>query len=147
MKIHGAAFAADGEQASSINLRIDSGSAIADGQNNTGHESELLKAGSSPWFFTCDDHMIWRAKNMFVHTMYEQGLMGLAFLVAVIALAWRGLGASDSADSDGTAALNRSVWGVSLVGLVVVGQFATLLDTAWITAWFIALLVNRASSG
>lgn len=81
---------------------------------------------SYPWFFTCDDHMVWRAKNFLVHAYYEQGLVGvLTWSVLILVGLWRGL-------------RSRSIVGsaqaVSIVGFVGVGFFGTLIDTPWITA-------------
>lgn len=119
---------------------------------------------SSPWFFTCDDHLVWRAKNVIIHTLFEQGLLGCFGLGMVW---WSAFYRSDfpresrnsrkpvfasqsrsSATLSATQHWNRGVWVTSLLGFAVVGIFATLLDTGWITAWMIALLTHlRASSG
>ena len=56
-----------------VPLRI---SAVTDESISSG----VRGTSSSPWTFTCDDHMVWRAKNNFVHAYYEQGILG--------ALAW-----------------------------------------------------------
>jgi|GEM_PF-2728250 len=101
------------------------------------------QSNSSPWFFTCDDHLVWRAKNMWIHTLYEQGLLGVLALGTVCYFGWAGTGRTTGMPVNESDDWNRSVWGVALVGFAIVGTFATLLDTPWITAWAIALLVNR----
>jgi hypothetical protein len=55
-------------------------------------------AGGDHWFFKSGDHLAWHAKNLWVHTLFEQGVLGVIALgVLVLAAtsrlsraAWRG---------------------------------------------------------
>jgi hypothetical protein len=87
---------------------------------------------SYPWFFTCDDHMVWRAKNFLVHAYYEQGLVGVfAWSVLILGCMWGGLRSRSTLGSSQA---------VSIVGFVGVGFFGTLIDTPWITAMLLGIL-------
>ena len=76
------------------------------------------------WFFTSDHHHLpWHMKNLFLHVLFEQGFIGLALFLALVA-----------------AALYRSMLGrrahhplapaivAGVVGFLVVGMFDSLLD-------------------
>lgn len=83
-----------------------------------------FEQGGARWFFSSDrHHMPWHAKNMAVHTVFEQGFVGLAALLAMSLLA-----------------IGRTAWGRSashplapalvggLLGLWMVGMVDSLLD-------------------
>lgn len=95
-----------------------------------------LRAGR--WFFTCDDHLVWRAKNAFVHLFFEQGAFGLAALAVLVVGMLRPQ--SPVASSCGTS--DRWIHGISLAGFLAVACFGTLIDTAWITALLLCVLVG-----
>jgi hypothetical protein len=105
------------------------------------------QSSSYPWFFTCDDHMVWRAKNFLVHAYYEQGLAGVAGWVILVYVALRRGFKGRSKTSSGLR--TSSEWplaffqGVSILGFVGVGFFGTLIDTPWITALLLAILSIR----
>ena len=92
-------------------------------------QNSLLANGSfddglARWFTTSDHHhMPWHAKNLFVHLLLEQGLLGLfAFLLAATAALWRvsfGQGRSHS--------ISPALAG-GLLGLLIVGAVDSLLD-------------------
>jgi len=47
-----------------------------------------FERGVDFWFFSSDrDHLPWHAKNVFVHTYVEQGLLGLAALLLALLVA------------------------------------------------------------
>ena len=76
------------------------------------------------WFMTSDrHHMPWHLKNLFVHTVFDQGLIGAALLSLLVlgALARLTLGPARSNP------LAPSVAG-ALAGFLVVGMFDSLLD-------------------
>jgi hypothetical protein len=107
-----------------IQAAVDSGSA------------GISSKSSYPWFFTCDDHMVWRAKNFLVHAYYEQGLIGvIAWVMLLFGGLWRGVW--------GQSALDRSL-AVAIVGFLGVGFFGTLIDTPWITALLLGMLGARS---
>jgi VanZ family protein len=102
---------------------------------------------SYPWYFTCDDHMVWRAKNFLVHSYYEQGFVGVAawsFLVlGSLWGGWRGMRPVSIASG-------RLPFGsyqaVSVLGFAGVGFFGSLVDTPWITALVLAILSMHLGS-
>jgi VanZ family protein len=96
-----------------------------------------LLSGSAPWTFTCDDHMVWRAKNGAVHVLFEQGILGL--------LGWCGLLLSAVAtafqpEADRLRVFQRRLALISLFGFGVVCFFGTLVDTPWILALLLGVL-------
>ena len=99
---------------------------------------------SYPWYFTCDDHMIWRAKNFLVHAYYEQGLGGVsAWVLLVLSTLWRGWRGISDFDSGSIAwdtSPLESYQAVSILGFVGVGFFGSLVDTPWITALLLAII-------
>lgn len=100
---------------------------------NSDQGNDMISNSSSyPWIFTCDDHLVWRAKNFLVHAYYEQGLLGVvAWICLVVASVCYGLHALGSTDFDQQIIL----WlGLSVIGFVIVGMFGTLIDTPWISA-------------
>jgi hypothetical protein len=89
------------------------------------------------WFFTSDHHhMPWHMKNIFLHVLFEQGILGLAALGVLIAVA-----------------LSRSLVGrrahhplapamvAGIVGFLTVGLFDSLLDVPRVAFLFFLLLL------
>ena len=97
-------------------------------------DSFIRSDTSAPWCFTCDDHLVWRAKNFLVHLFYEHGMLGLLSFV-ILVLAWL------APMPNPTAALrfDRTNARVSLVGFLIVACFGTLIDTPWIVALLLAI--------
>ncbi|WP_182871058.1 hypothetical protein [Stieleria mannarensis] len=93
--------------------------------------------GSRWWYFTGGDHLVWRAKNAWLHTRVELGWTGvLLWLALTVLLGWRSLKMLRSTNDAGDAAeLNpeRGKVGIFLlVGWISMSLFGTLLDTPWI---------------
>ncbi len=103
--------------------------------------------GSRRWFFTSDDHLIWRAKNMWVHQAVEMGWLGVAALAILVFgtvfPALRGIW------RDGQWPAVVLLW--SLLGFLVMGLFGTLIDVPWLLTFFLIVLAylqgnaNRSS--
>lgn len=92
--------------------------------------------GMDYWFFSSDrSHLAWHAKNMFLHVFFEQGAVGLAIFVLMLAGAsarlWRPL-----LDGDHGAAALAASFG----GFVMVGMFDSLLDVPRVSLLFYLLL-------
>ena len=107
---------------------------------NADKSPELIARTSSyPWMFTCDDHLVWRAKNFLVHAYYEQGILGvLAWTTLFLASSARGLYFLGSVSrSEQTI----SWLGLSIIGFGIVGMFGTLIDTPWITSLILGCMV------
>lgn len=44
-----------------------------------------FSAGMHHWFFSTDSHLAWHAKNLFIHVLFEQGWVGLACFLGLLA--------------------------------------------------------------
>lgn len=107
----------------------------ADG-NNLLSNGEFT-AGTAHWFFTSDrDHLPWHAKNIALHVMFDQGLVGLVLLGLLGAGAlWR-----VSLGNARTHPLAPSLAG-ALFGFACVGLFDSLLDVPRVAFIFYGLLL------
>ena len=106
-------------------------------------ETPLLRNGGfeqdlASWFFTSDrHHMPWHIKSLFMHVLFDQGVVGLVLWLALTAGAlWRlSLGPARSH------ALAPALAG-ALLGFAVVGLFDSLLDVPRIaTLYYFLVLV------
>jgi len=90
---------------------------------------------SAPWCFTCDNHLVWRAMNLFVHIYYEHGLLGL------FSMAWFGILClwKKTKHLDSKMRSDIAMARISLIGFAVVACFGTLIDTPWIVAMLLAV--------
>lgn len=81
--------------------------------------------GSSPWFFTCDDLLVWRAQNAMVHTYFEQGILGIAGLLFLATLLFprRIQKVNPRTIQDVRMLL------ISLLGVFLIATIGSLLDT------------------
>jgi hypothetical protein len=101
---------------------------IVDVSGNHILQNADFQAGSRHWFFICDDHIIWRAKNCLLHLLVEMGLIGLVVNLALAAsISFKCIYLS----------INQRCWPaftvvLSLVGFLAIGLFGTLVDTPWI---------------
>jgi hypothetical protein len=100
--------------------------------------------GSYPWYFTCDDHMVWRAKNFLVHAYYEQGILWVsAWTILVGSAFWRAgrrhFGVGEPVNGEYRFSI-ESFQAVSVLGFLGVGFFGSLIDTPWISGLLLAIL-------
>jgi hypothetical protein len=97
--------------------------------------------GMQRWFFSTDSHLAWRAKNLFIHVLFEQGWIGLAAFVSLLVAA--GLTLLRRAGHD-VMALTLVV---SLVSFLVVGLVDSLIDAPRLGFLFFWLLLIALISG
>jgi len=95
--------------------------------------------GMARWFFSSDHlHMPWHAKNLALHLVFEQGVVGLAlFTLLGVAALWRVTLGSARREPLAPALA------AALVGLAVVGLADSLLDMPRI-AWLIYVVIGLA---
>ena len=126
-------FAVGGERGGWVKI---SEVSMVDAKGNSILRNGDFSNGSRYWYFTCDDHLVWRAKNTWVHLAVDMGWFGLgtfAFLVLttlvrIVRTAWT--------QRDWPAAV--LAW--SLGGFLQMGLFGTLIDTPGILMLFLILL-------
>ena len=89
------------------------------------------------WFFSSDRyHLPWHIKNLGLHVLFEQGLVGLALLGALLLMALLRLAFGRGREHALAPAL-----AASLVGFLVVGLFDSLLDAPRIAFIFYTVLL------
>ena len=94
--------------------------------------------GLDHWYFASDRfHLAWHAKNMFLHVMFEQGLLGLLLFCAILIVAFAKVVKSIIRGDRGSAALAAAMGGV-----VIVGMFDSLLDVPRIALLFYLLVFS-----
>lgn len=96
--------------------------------------------GNDCWFFKTHSHLPWHIKNLWVHVLFEQGWVGLLLLTSLIGLALYRLGKA------GWRGHRLAwVWLASLVGMLTVGMFDSLLDAPRLATLLIAWTFLGAS--
>ncbi len=95
-----------------------------------------LARGTDFWFFTSDhEHLPWHAKNLFVHTYVEQGLLGVTALALILATA--ALRLFRQALRGQTLAPTVLA---AIAGVLTVGMVDSLMDMPRITVFLLLLL-------
>lgn len=95
-----------------------------------------LAQGADFWFFTSDhEHLPWHAKNLFVHTYVEQGLLGLAALALILAT---GVARLFRQALLGQALAAHTL--AALAGMLTVGLVDSVVDMPRITVCLLFLL-------
>ncbi len=96
------------------------------------------------WFFTSDKfHMPWHMKNMFLHVLFDQGIIGLALWIILFGGALLRLTLGEAKAHPLAPAV-----AASLMGFAVVGMFDSLLDVPRVAMLFYLLvLVGLTLSG
>ena len=96
-----------------------------------------FQADMARWFFSSDRyHLPWHIKNMGLHLLFEDGLLSLALLSALLLLALLRLSFGRGRDHALAPALVAS-----LVGFLVVGLFDSLLDVPRLAFMFYTVLL------
>jgi len=96
-----------------------------------------FSSGLGHWFSSSDrHHMPWHMKNLGLHVLFEQGLLGLALLGTMLLLAlWR------LSVGRGREHVLAPALAASLVGFVIVGLFDSLVDAPRLGFMFYGLLL------
>lgn len=99
-----------------------------------------FSAGFDRWFTLYDfNHLPWHIKNMFVHLLFEQGIIGLAVVLALASVAlWRGIRAVARGDVAALAPL------LGILGFCSVGMVGTLFDEPRILLLFLLFVLSLA---
>jgi len=132
-----------GSNARKVELR---GLRLVDGTGRELLRNGDFADGMARWYFTSDRyHLPWHAKNLAVHLLFEQGLLGLAaFLLASLVALWRvtfGAAAGHPA---------AAMLAAGLVALGVVGAVDSVLDmprVAFLAYLFVALALVLPAHG
>ncbi|MBK1640321.1 hypothetical protein CKO12_00170 [Chromatium okenii] len=99
-----------------------------------------FEAGMDHWLFNSGDHLLWHAKNIFLHVWFETGLIGLAAFVMLLLVSLSRL-------------FDRMLYGdrwalmllIALSGFLLLGAFDTLIDDPRIAMLFFFLLLIASS--
>ena len=91
--------------------------------------------GMQHWFFSTDSHLAWHAKNLFIHILFEQGWLGLAAFIALLATAMGALLRRSGRDALALTQL------VSFAGFLIVGMVDSLIDDPRLGFLFFWLLI------
>ena len=97
--------------------------------------------GLAHWFFSSDrNHLPWHIKNMAMHLLFDQGLLGLGSVLALVA-------ACLVRTTVGGARSHPLAPGLAggTAGLLIVGLFDSLLDVPRLAALFYALMLAGVS--
>lgn len=105
--------------------------ALSDGQGRPLLRNTTFAEGGARWFFSSDrNHMPWHAKSLWVHVLFEQGVLGALVLgvwgVAAMGLLLTGVGRANALAPPLTAAL---------LGFAGVGAIDSLLDMPRVATW------------
>jgi hypothetical protein len=79
--------------------------------------------GGDFWFFKSGNHLVWHAKNLWVHLLFEQGWLGMSLFTLILILALVRL-----ARTVARGELEATVLLASIVAWVIVGGVDSLVD-------------------
>ncbi|MEZ6138622.1 MAG: hypothetical protein R3C53_27375 [Pirellulaceae bacterium] len=126
-------FSASGVPGSAVEI---SSVRLVDAKGNSIVDNGDWSDGSQRWYFTSDDHLVWRAKNCWVHLWVELGIVGVlsfgwVFLGGLGAACYRFFFHKDS---------RALVVAYSLFGFLQMGLWGTLLDVPSLVMFLAYLL-------
>ncbi len=87
--------------------------------------------GSERWYFTDDDHLVWRIENQYLMTLFEGGALGLAALVLLATAALFGAVRGISRGEPMAACVAASI-----AGFLICCMFDSLLDSPRLATLF-----------
>ncbi len=115
-------------------LNIDHISLRDDAGHNLVRNGDFTQ-GMQHWFFSTDSHLPWHEKNLFLHILFEQGLLGLSIFIVLIFIVLKRL-ARSAWDGDVT---GLSLF-VALAAFLGVGLIDSLIDETRLGFLFFYLL-------
>ncbi len=127
----------------SVGMATKGGEADLDQISLVGEDGrELLANGDfskemAHWFFSSDmHHLPWHIKSIFIHVLFDQGILGLTLLGLLVAGAFVRLTIGQGRDHTMAPSI-----AASLAGFVIVGLFDSLLDVPRVAALFYLILL------
>ncbi len=96
---------------------------VAEIQLNSEYEKNLLSnddfsAGFDHWFFQADEHLSWHAKNIFLASFFDQGILGVTAFCTILMLSlYR------------SKKTHQEHWAIAGLAFCIVGLFDSLIDT------------------
>ena len=84
-----------------------------------------FEQGTNYWFALSDLHLLWHAKNLFLHLLVEYGLIGVILHLVLLWVLWR-----PNADANAPLRVEKRVIAITLFGFVIAGFTGSLLDNA-----------------
>lgn len=84
-----------------------------------------FEQGTKHWFALSDFHLLWHAKNLFLHLLVEYGLVGVILHLALLWILWRSESHADRALME-----EKRIIAMTVFGFVLAGFTGSLLDNA-----------------
>ncbi|MGK2951977.1 MAG: O-antigen ligase family protein [Thiobacillus sp.] len=127
-------------QDKTVLIDVDNVSLLDDAGRNLVRNGDFSE-GMQRWFFSTDSHLAWHVKNLFIHVLFEQGWIGLAAFILLLAAA--GLTLLRRAGHDAMALTLL----ISLTSFLIVGVVDSLIDEPRLDFLFFWLLAIALISG
>ena len=112
---------------------------LTDGAGHRLLQNGAFWQGGDHWLFTSDTYWPWHMENLFLHLLFEQGLLGLLLFMLLLGRACVRLIRADSVLAQGLLA--------ALTGFLVTGFFSSLLDAPRFIFLFYLLLLAALAAG
>ncbi len=128
-------FLTIGTQSQGAKIDIDD-IALVDGDGSEVLRNGSFSAGMRYWFFTSDRyHLAYHAKNLFLHALFEQGMVGLACILFALLPALARLGGRTNHGQLAQALA------FALIGFAITGLFDSLIDDPQLALLFYLLML------
>ena len=101
--------------------------------------------GTARWFFTDDDHIVWRMKDQFLMLLFEQGVIGITSYLLLSAAALLGLWRAVSSGTQAAAPIAAAIVAYFCAGLFDYLLEAPRLSTLFYLLCFAGLAIPAVS--